>query len=269
MNAVEENTALVRLIRALQPYRNHLVLVGGWSHRLSRMHPLAQPVDFAPLATQDVDFAIQVEVPPQEEDLRRLLLQEGFKEQFRGEDHPPVTHYELGGEGVFYVEFLTPMLGRAKAATTDIAGVTAQRLRYLDVLMISPWSVLLAEPQYPVGPKPLEIRIANATTYLAQKLLVLNRRRPDERAQDILYVHDSLLTFGRSLDDLQRIWSEVVRPSLHETVARRVEQAAQKAFEEVTDAVRRATRAARGAGRAVETENILMVCRTGLVRIFH
>lgn len=33
--------ALARLIQATEPWRVHLVLVGGWAHRLYRFHPVA------------------------------------------------------------------------------------------------------------------------------------------------------------------------------------------------------------------------------------
>lgn len=91
MNSADESAAFARLIHALRPYRGDLVLIGGWSHRLARLHALAQPVDFPPLFTQDVDLAIARGVAPGEEDLHKLLLEAGFTERFLGENRPPIT----------------------------------------------------------------------------------------------------------------------------------------------------------------------------------
>lgn len=267
MSALPENASLARLMLALRPYRAHLVLIGGWAHRLSRLHQLAQLLDFEALGTQDVDVAIPAEVPPQE-DLGKLLREAGFKERFFGEEKPPVTHYQLGEEPSFYAEFLTPLVGRPKAATSKIAGVSAQALRYLDTLMIEPWSVFLTQPEYPVGAKPLEVRIANATSYLAQKILVLDKRDAADRAKDILYVHDTLLLFGKSLTELEGIWKTKLVASIHANVAHALRGAAEGLFADVTDAVRGASMIARKAGRPVPPEDIAQVCRTGLTKVF-
>lgn len=267
MNPTDESVAFARLIHALRPYRGDLVLIGGWAHRLSRLYPLAQPVDFLPLFTQDVDLAIAKGVAPGEEDLRKLLLQAGFTERFLGEDQPPITHYQLGEEGAFYVEFVTPLIGRPKGATSTVAGVTAQRLRYLDILLIAPWTIRLTEPQYPVGVKAVEVRIANATSYVAQKLLVLGRRHPADRAKDVLYLHDTLVTFGRALEDLHRIWIENVSGALHPK-ARRALRAAARRLSSPALAVRAAARVAEEAGRPLSPEEIAGVCRAGLAAVF-
>lgn len=268
MSASGEPAALARLILALSPYRGDVVLIGGWAHRLFRFHPLAQSLDFEPLSTQDVDLAIPARVPPREEDLGTLLIEAGFTEHFLGENHPPATHYELGEEAGFYAEFLTPLVGPPKAATTAIAGVTAQVLRYLDILMIEPWSVFLTEPEYPVGPPALEVRIANATSYLAQKILVLSKRSSADLAKDVLYLRDTLITFGRSLADLEEIWIKRLSPSIHSTARRTLQRAPEQLFAEVTDTVREASRIAREAGRPLRPDEIAQVCRTGLAKVF-
>ncbi len=266
MNSADESAAFARLIHALRPYRGDLVLIGGWSHRLARLHALAQPVDFPPLFTQDVDLAIARGVAPGEEDLRKLLLEAGFTEGFLGEDRPPITHY--GKEGAFYVEFVTPLIGRPRDGTSSVAGVTAQRLRYLDILLIAPWSILLTEPQYPVGAKAVEVRIANATSYVAQKLLVLRRRPPADRAKDVLYLHDTLVTFGRALEDLHRIWIESISGALHVNARRALRVTARQLSSSTLDLVRAAARVAQEAGRALSPEEIANVCRAGLATVF-
>jgi hypothetical protein len=253
---------------ALRPYRGDVLVVGGWAHRLLRLHPLAQGVEFESIRTQDVDLVIPGKIPPRGEELGRLLTQAGFTEHFLGEEQPPVTHYQLGDEATFYAEFLTPLVGPPKAATKEIAGVSAQALRYLDILMIEPWSIQLKEPEYPVGFRALEVRITNATSYLAQKILVLSKRSAADRAKDILYVHDTVLTFGRALTDLHEIWKNTVHRSIHASAAGTLRSASKNLFANVTDNVRGASRIAIEAGRRLPPEEISEVCRGGLEKIF-
>jgi hypothetical protein len=253
---------------ALSPYRADIVLIGGWAHRLSRLHALAQSLDFEPLVTQDVDLVIPSRVVPREEDLGTLLTKAGFTERLFGEHNPPVTRYELGEEPGFYAEFLTPLVGRPRAATSAVAGVTAQPLRYLDILMIEPWSVFLREPDYPVGTRAFEVRLANATSYLAQKILVLNKRDPADRAKDLLYMHDTIITFGQSLGELERIWIERVAPSIHPAAKSALQRASAQLFADVTDPARQAARIARESGRPLSPEELARVCQAGLARVF-
>lgn len=268
MNAADQSAAFARLMLALKRYRGDLVLIGGWAHRLSRLHPLAQSVDFQPLFTYDIDLAIPRKVPPKQEELGKLLAEAGFTGRFLGEEHPPVIHYHLGGEPTFYAEFLTPLVGRPAAATSMIAGVSAQALRYLEILMIAPWSVPLSEPEYPVGSTRLEVRIANPASYLAQKLLVLSKRDSADRAKDVLYLHDTLMMFGRSLDELERIWIDKLSSSIHQTAARALRRAPKVLFSDVTDAVRGASRVAKETGRPLSADEIAQVCRIGLAKVF-
>jgi hypothetical protein len=38
---MEDAASLARLVEALRPWLGHLVIVGGWAHRLHRLHALA------------------------------------------------------------------------------------------------------------------------------------------------------------------------------------------------------------------------------------
>ena len=89
-SADEEKFAL--LVDALGPYLDRVVIIGGWAHRLFRHHPLAQPVAYAPLMTRDTDIALAPGISPAPLTLRERLLSHGFREEFLGDDRPPVTH---------------------------------------------------------------------------------------------------------------------------------------------------------------------------------
>lgn len=138
---------------------------------------------------------------------------QGFKEQFLGEDQPPATHYELGTEGAgFYAEFLTPLIGSEydrdgeHRVTTRVAGVTSQNLRYVDLLLDSPWTVELSRENGFRLEKPKQVRIAHPTRFMAQKLLIHAKRDRRARAKDILYLHDTIELLGGSLEELGEQW---------------------------------------------------------------
>ena len=38
---MEDSDGFARLIDAIRPWLSHLVIVGGWAHRLHRFHPIA------------------------------------------------------------------------------------------------------------------------------------------------------------------------------------------------------------------------------------
>lgn len=275
MAVARDIDAFARLVEALRPWLHHVVFVGGWAHRLYRLHPLAHPVEYPPLATLDTDVAVPTAMPATEESIRGRLLAKDFNEKLSGEHRPPVTRYELGAEyGGFYAEFLTPLIGseykldKTPDVTTHVAGVTAQKLRYLDVLFAAPWSVALGrENGFPFS-RPTTVRLPNAASYLAQKMLVYSKRKPAERPKDVLYIHDTIEVFAGSLGEIRREWMDVVRTALPARARRSVEHAADTMFAEVTDAVRGAVREAASAGRTVSTQMVLEVCRAGLSAIF-
>ncbi len=272
MNAERDDEKFAQLVDAIGPYLDGFVIVGGWAHRLFRNHPLAQTLPYAPLMTRDTDVALPTGIPIDGENLRERLLSRGFREKFLGDDRPPVTHYQLGDRDAgFYVEFLTPLVGGefrrddTRDVTTTIAGVTAQKLRYLDVLLIAPWSVPLTLGSR-TGQLPARINIANPVSYIAQKLLVSGKRKPAERAKDVLYIHDTLELFAGSLPDLRRLWSSAVRPALGSRGEAKIRRAARQLLAELTDAVRGAALMARE--RSLSPDRIRETCHVGVTQIF-
>jgi hypothetical protein len=267
---VEDFEAFARLVTALRPWLGQLVVVGGWAHRLHRFHRLAKPPRHLPLRTRDTDFVFS----PDEAlagDVRKALTEAGFTEELFGEDSPPATHYRLGGEDAgFYAEFLTPLVGsemkRGKRdATTSRAGITAQRLRYLDILLIKPWSVRVGpKSQVPVE-ADVELFVANPTSFMVQKLLIHSDRSRNKKAQDVLYIHDTLELFGGSLGELRRMWFEEVRPGIAKPWARRAKTIAQDLFASVTDTLRDAARIPQD--RQLAPDVVRHACEYGLGEI--
>jgi len=166
---------------------------------------------------------------------------------------------------------LSPLIGSEydrdgnRRATTRVAGVTSQNLRYVEVLLNSPWTVQLSrENDFPFeGPK--QVRIAHPTRFMAQKLLIHEKRDRRSRAKDILYLHDTIESLGGSLDVLTDEWRRL-RQALSEGAIGTVEGALDTMFSKITDDIRGAAQVA--AGRGLTPQAVQELCRAGLKIVF-
>ncbi len=111
----------------------------------------------------------------------------------------------------------------------------------------------------------VDLFVPNPTSFIVQKLLIHSARPPGKRAQDVLYVHDTLELFGAFLGDLHRLWVEVVRPGMAPKTARKVETIAHELFSEVTEAIREAARIPQD--RWLAPGNVQRACEHGLGEI--
>lgn len=269
---MNDMSAFGRLLEALRPWLDHLVFVGGWCHRLHRFHPSAAPATYLPLMTRDADIALP-EGSLGGTDMGEALRRADFKEELSTEFRPPVSKYRLGGDdGGFYAEFLAPLRGGGvhrdgtPDVTVQLAGVVAQKLRHLELLLLEPWTVRVGpEIGIPVDPG-VEIRIANPVTFIAHKLLISGKRPRAKRAQDVLYIHDTIELFGARIGELRTLWRDVVRPSLPDKTVRRVEALSVEHFAGVSDVVRAAARIP--SDRVLSPERIQQVCAYGLNQVF-
>lgn len=273
MNSHAENEEFARLIDALNPWLGEVVIIGGWAHRLYRIHPVAQVIAYVPIGTLDTDVAIPARLRVEGDDLRERLVANGFEEERLGQDKPPATHYRLrDAETGFYAEFLTPLFGTDEGrdglpkATKRIAGVVSQQLRHLEMLLDDPWTVEIGKHNgFPVaGPK--QIRIANPVGFLAHKILIHSKRTRQKFAKDILYIHDTLEVFGAQLEELKAEWNSKVKQRVHARSVRKIERAAADLFGEVSDEIREAARI--DAARNLSPEAVRERCNFGLRQIF-
>jgi len=106
-----ELEAFSKFIGAIEPWLGEVVLIGGWAHRLYRLHPFARRLEYLPLTTLDGDVAVPTRLKAEGSTVRQRLLDAGFREEFVGEDRPPATHYHYAKGGGFHAEFLTPLVG--------------------------------------------------------------------------------------------------------------------------------------------------------------
>lgn len=262
--AVDEH--FVRLLRALGPFLSEVVFVGGWAHRLHALHVDAQHTGFEPLMTRDADVVLPDRLKTAGGTLRDRLLGEGFREELRGEDAPPLSLYRFGGDEGFFVEFLLPQRGggiRRDGRSDDtavVSGVSAQKLRHVDLLAVEPWTIDV---------EGTPVKVANGTAYLAQKILVLHRRPQDRQGRDVLYIHDTLAQFGGSLRQLNEIWKQLQTTMPRSTRAQLAERMKQH-FNAVNDNHRRASLIATSTGRPNPPgpEILFRACRFGLKQVF-
>jgi nucleotidyltransferase-like protein len=273
MNANPEFASLARLVESLRPWLDQVVVVGGWAHRLYRLHPLAQQLRYEPLATLDADIALSTRFKVTGDEIYKRLAANGFKAEFLGHHKPPAAHYRLTDPGIeFYAEFVAPLAGstvtkrgRSKA-TQSVGGISSQNLRYVEVLLARPWRFTLsASNGFPLA-NDTRVQIANPVSFLGQKILIHGRRNGDERAKDILYMHDTIETFATRIDELHAEWITHIRDGLHPNSIRTVQRAAASLFGAVTDPIRSASRIIQG--RALPPEAIRETCSLGFTRVF-
>jgi hypothetical protein len=265
---VGELDPLARLVEAVRPWTGQLVLVGGWAHRLYRFHPAAGKVDYRPLLTRDSDLAFSNSANL-EGDISAALKQAGFAEQLALGHEPPVTRYTLGAEdGGFYAEFLTPLHGSGVKrsgkpdATLAKAGITAQKLRFLDLLLAAPWSVRLTKEQGFALVEAVDVQVPNPAAFIAQKLLIHDERPREKKPQDLLYIHDTLDLFGANLKILNELWRTTVVSSLSGKNVSRVIEVSEQCFGSMNDVIRDAARIP--SDRRLAPEDLRESCRLGL-----
>jgi hypothetical protein len=261
----------VRLIEALEPWLEQVVLIGGWAHRLYRLDPRAQTLTYPALTTLDSDIAVPLKIEAKETSIRDRLLAAGFREEFVGEDRPPATHYHLVGQGGFYAEFVSPLVGSEygrkgeRKVSREVGGISSQQLRYIEILLLAPWHISLNKTNgYPFK-STKHVRVANPVSFLSQKILIQDVRDRKDRAKDILYIHDTIEIFAGHLAELRELFAKELRPKLQAKEAREVSNAADALFGHVDDTVRDAVQMV--VGRKLSPEALTETCRAGLKAI--
>ena len=261
-----------RLARALAPWSDRLVFVGGWAHRLHRFHPKANVPRFAALLTRDTDIALDVKVP-MKDDIKAALARQGFQEELRGDHRPPEASYTLGTENAgFYVEFLTPLAGSGRRrdgspiANERRAVILAQRVRHLDILLIHPWQVTLdAEHGVPL-PEPLNVLVAHPLCFMIQKFLIRESRHTQKKAaQDLLYIHDTIQMFGERLPEFKEAWKGTVAPALGKSGVAEVLKQCEASVSAVDDTLRNAARIPQD--RKLDAEEMRLTCQLAFEHI--
>ncbi len=270
---MHDGVPMATLIDVLKPWHARVVFVGGWAHRLHRLHPSASVPRYQPVVTRDVDVVLDPAMRLQG-DIARTLQAAGFSKRLVGEHRPPVSHFQVGdNDAGFYVEFLSPLRGSAlqrdgtENATESIAGVTTRRLRHLEVLLCAPWEIALAPTNDLPIAAPARLLVVNPVSFIVQRLLIHNLRPDDKKAQDLLYIHDTIELFGTSLAMLHALWSGAVRPALRSTERATAIARCDTIFCATTDTIRNAVRKV-AADRQLSPNELRLRTSIGLEEIF-
>lgn len=268
---MSDTNALAALLDALRPWHEKIVFVGGWAHRLHRLHASATAPRYEAIVTKDADVAFASHEQLQG-DMSKALADAQFTKRLSGDARPPVSHFHFGDEtSEFYAEFLTPLSGSgyrrdgSADETVEVAGVTAQKLRHLEILLVAPWLIEISPSDaYPLS-AATTIRVANPVSFMVQKLLIHSVRAPEKRPQDVLYLHDTVELFERSLPLLKSLWNERVAPTLSAKQRTEVPRQIQEMFGSETDTLRSAADIPKD--RQLNTNEMRIKCEFGLKEI--
>lgn len=270
-----------RLAETLKPWRQQIVFIGGWAFRLYQYAPRAYKPDFAAIFTQDADVAYAPRAPL-EGDIKAALVGAGFMEEpnFAGDFRPPAMRYTLSDSNGFYAEFLTPLGGssgwkrgknpgeRVRDATAMNAGVVAQKLPHLEVLLYEPWLVTIPAEASGFGEPVVNLQVPNPVSFMIQKVLIRDGREPRKRAQDVLYIHDALITFGAVIgEDLVPAWKRL-EGTLSVQQKRSVHAGVEELFGDVTDVIREAAGIPAGDRPNMDPAALVAVCQDGFEELF-
>lgn len=267
-----------KLAMTLEPWRSKIVFIGGWAYRLYRYERRAFNPQYGAIFTQDADVAYGKELL--EGDIKKALEGAGFREEpnLAGDFRPPAMRYTLGDQANgFYAEFLTPLTGSGKRrnkitkqfeldATESNAGVVAQKLRHLEVLLHEPWLVTIPADESGLGEAVADLRVPNPVSFMVQKLLIRDGRVAKKRAQDVMYIYDAMYIFNAAIEsDLAPIWKSL-EATLDERQRKSIRVGVETLFSRVNDIVREA--AAIPMDRKLDPREIVHLCQDGFTALF-
>ncbi|CAD6560916.1 hypothetical protein LMG28727_07272 [Paraburkholderia kirstenboschensis] len=152
-------------------------------------------------------------------------------------------------------------------ATLRKAGISAQKLRKIEPLMLSPWEVTIPKGVGGADEDIPGLKVPNPVTFIAQKILIRDvRKRKGKASQDILYIHDTVQIFGDEVGSLAALWSDdlAAKLSLEERAA--VIDGVDRIFSRVADDLRDAALIPQG--RGLNPDEMRDVCEMVLKEIF-
>lgn len=159
------------------------------------------------LLTTDIDVTVPGSLPIRDEQTLRERLEAGdfiIVPRRTVSRNAPSKHYfqhrrrEGSGLAAIHGEFLTPLKGPAtdrdgnpKSPRKVQKGLSAEALRYMDLLLWEPISLDLSNIYPTTAPAGLEIRLPNVGTFVVQNALCSQKRdRLEKRDKDLAYIYD-------------------------------------------------------------------------------
>jgi hypothetical protein len=222
--AAEELEFLYRVLDSIQLYLEDFILVGGLASLMYSFHEGAEPVTSSPLFTFDVDLASEERVPLRSEiSVHSLLTKANLEGRPKGGYFGYVVKYypKEQKDSQYYVEFHCPLFGSSytkKDKPDDMQMIQedlpAQKLRYLDLLLESPWRMHTSSiPKLSKYPN-LTVKIPNPCMYIMQKILILNYRTLEDRYKDFAYIYEILTYFRNNFESLAGEYERLITTPL-------------------------------------------------------
>lgn len=195
--------------------------MGGFASLLYRFHEAADQVDIPALITYDVDLASGGEVPIRgEKSIHTSLEEAGLRRELVGNYEKPVVKYYPTEKTdlAYYVEFLAPLFGSGmrRDGEPDLLqeiqeDLSAQKLRYLDLLIQNNWIVHTSSVPSLKDDPDLVVRVPHPCMYIMQKVLTLEKRPRTDRNKDFAYIYQTLTYFRKSLESLAHQYEGLIK----------------------------------------------------------
>lgn len=212
-NAVRAKVEMLaqRVVRAIGPYADSVVLVGGFARELYRHHPEFSEPGFVPLATLDIDLAVREPLLMQgDASLAQRLQAEGLV-RYTGLDlrnRPAIHRFHLREDGAerpatVYVEIIVPLHGQERdRPSRPQPDLLAPALRYVDLLMAD--ALTITDPA--LG-RP--VRIPHPAAFIVQKTCMRSERRQKAARDqaDVFYVALGFAAQWSHWADTLKVWS--------------------------------------------------------------
>jgi hypothetical protein len=204
----EEIDFFYRVLSAIRFNLTDFVLVGGFASYLYQFHERAKPTDLSALFTYDIDLASAEKISVRGgKSVHQSLLEMDLEEEFTGNCTPPlVKYFPKDRKPSMYVEFLTPLRGsETKRGVPDITqniqpDLSAQKLRFLDLLLKNPWTMNTSSvPGLGKHPR-LVVKIPHPGMFIMQKILISERRPGKNRPKDLAYIYQTLSYLREDLE---------------------------------------------------------------------
>ena len=184
---------LLATLLALGDYLRDVVVVGGWVPHLYRaIWPSESPVEAR--RTFDLDAAVSGPLAVRSRSrLDVLLAAEGYTQILGGPSELAAQIYQSPPDSdLLPIEFLAPLTGRREQATVEIQeGVTAQTLRYLNILLDNTFEFRVSAQSAGGSPDELTVRIPTPGAYVFHRGLIHPRGISRRRGKDLYYIFET------------------------------------------------------------------------------
>jgi hypothetical protein len=171
----------------IRDYLSEIVIGGGWVP-LIYYHYLLADKSREPIRTRDIDLMVKLKLPViGSKTVDQLLMEAGFKPNFKSRETPSVIYYEGNIDGhEVEIEFLTVIEVQK--------GLSAQSLRFISIPLTNVIEVEIDDIPVVDGSSALKVKIPSPGAYIFHKGLVFARRgRQQKKAKDLYYIFDILV----------------------------------------------------------------------------